>query len=239
MPRNLAVLDIDGTLTNTVEVDGRCYLRAASEVFGLQIDHLKTLDWSKAPHVTDAGILRWLCQDQFGREPLREELEGFVERLLGLFEAERCRSASCFGPIPGARAFVRGLSEVGWAVAIATGGYGKSARYKLRAAGIEWAEHCMACSDDAVTREEILALAARRARERHGAGFQKVVSVGDGVWDVRAAAAVGFGFVGVGRGRRAEKLREAGAAVVVEDFSDLPTVLGALESAAREPSRER
>lgn len=119
-------------------------------------------------------------------------------------------------------------------MALATGGWGPSARLKLAAAALDEPGLVLACSSDAPTRPEILQLALRRARERSGADFDRVVSVGDAAWDVRAAAEVGWPFVGVGRGVRARALREAGAAIVVADFSDRAAVYEALEVATEE-----
>jgi phosphoglycolate phosphatase-like HAD superfamily hydrolase len=116
-------------------------------------------------------------------------------------------------------------------VAIATGGWSPSARLKLAAAGLDDPRLVLACSSDAVTRTEILELAHGRARERVGADFQRVVSVGDAAWDVRTAAELRWPFVGIGRGARARALREAGAAIVLPDFTDRAAVYAALDAA--------
>ena len=46
-------------------------------------------------------------------------------------------------------------------------------------------------------RVNILRMAIQRAGHHYGQGaFEKVLYIGDGVWDVRAAKALGIGFVG-------------------------------------------
>ena len=40
----------------------------------------------------------------------------------------------------------------------------------------------------------------------------------DGLWDARAAASLGWRFVGVGEGERAERLRAEGAVAVVSGY---------------------
>ena len=55
--------------------------------------------------------------------------------------------------------------------------------------------------------------------------------VGDGVWDVQAARRVGFAFIGVGADEEAQKLSDAGAAVVIEDYTDVDRVLRLLQAA--------
>ncbi len=108
---------------------------------------------------------------------------------------------------------------------------GASARLKLAAAGVDTDGVPLVCADDALTREDLLQLALKRAGERNGRAFKRVVSVGDGVWDVRAAAAVGWPFVGVARGAQADQLRAAGADLVLPDLVDRPALLCALERA--------
>jgi phosphoglycolate phosphatase-like HAD superfamily hydrolase len=55
--------------------------------------------------------------------------------------------------------------------------------------------------------------------------FEKIVSVGDGVWDVRTAKNLNLDFVGIARGKRAGKLRQAGAEFLIEDFRDYKVFL--------------
>jgi phosphoglycolate phosphatase-like HAD superfamily hydrolase len=58
-----------------------------------------------------------------------------------------------------------------------------------------------------------------------------VVLLGDGLWDVKTALALGFPFIGVGRGAAAARLEAAGARHTVADFADDDQVLRLLESA--------
>ncbi|MEK7766476.1 MAG: hypothetical protein AAB368_09580 [bacterium] len=90
----------------------------------------------------------------------------------------------------------------------------------------------LATSSDRMARPEILALAVERASSRYGVPvWERVVYVGDGVWDVTAARACGIAFGGVGEGNEAAKLSAAGARVVLPDFRDLAAVDSALEAA--------
>lgn len=232
MPR-LAIFDIDGTLTDTNAVDDECFLRAAAEVFELDAARL---DWSGAPHVTDSAIARWLCMTHKARPPADAELARMTECFLGRLRDELAQAPERFAPVPGVIGLFAELRATGWEVALATGGWGASARFKLAAAGLDEPGLVLACSSDATTRTEILELALHRARERVGVEFDRVVSIGDAAWDVRAAAELGWPFVGVGRESRARALREARAAIVLPDFSDRAAVYEALE-AARVPGR--
>jgi phosphoglycolate phosphatase-like HAD superfamily hydrolase len=103
---------------------------------------------------------------------------------------------------------------------------------KLSAAGLETEGVPAAFAEDGESREEILLAATARAREFYGCeSFDRVVSLGDGLWDVSAARNLGFAFVGLGGGERAAMLRDAGASHVIEDFEDYGRLLACLDEA--------
>jgi phosphoglycolate phosphatase-like HAD superfamily hydrolase len=66
-----------------------------------------------------------------------------------------------------------------------------------------------------------MSLAAERVAAHRGVpGFQSIVYVGDAAWDVKAARRLGWHFVGIGSGERAECLRQEGARWVIPDYRD-------------------
>ena len=228
---SLAVFDIDGTLTDTTAVDNACFLRAVSEVLGVEVSRV---DWSTAPHVTDSALLVWLA-GQHGKLPVSDRTANLmVDRFLELLETERLRSADRFRPVAGASQLVAALAHAGWSCALATGGWERSARLKLAAAGLDADALVMASSNDASTRIEIMQIAAVRA-QGNGAAFTRIVSIGDAVWDIHAAAALQWPFVGVAVGTAVTTLRNNGATTIVADYSDFSAFLAALDSA--EPPR--
>jgi phosphoglycolate phosphatase-like HAD superfamily hydrolase len=52
--------------------------------------------------------------------------------------------------------------------------------------------------------------------------------VGDGVWDVRAARELGWRFIGIAAGEQAERLREAGAGLIVPNYCPVEAFLALL-----------
>ena len=224
----LAIFDIDGTLTDTNGVDDECYCITVAEVLGVPAS---AIDWSGAAHVTDGEIFRFLCTVHGRDEPSPGEVARartqFVDGLTRALEREPTR----FAPIAGARAALLLLADHGWSLAVATGGWGPSARLKLQAAGIAIDDEVLASADDALSRTEIVQLARCRAEAYYGCPFDRVVSVGDGVWDVQTARALELPFVGIGAGERADRLRRSGARTVLPDYSNLDAVLAAFESA--------
>lgn len=228
MPR-LAVFDIDGTLTDTNEVDDECFLLAVADV--LELDR-GLLDWSDAPHVTDSSLVHWLC-DRYCRRPLRDaEASAVLERFLELLDAECAERPERFRPIPGAVAALDHVKRTGWDVALATGGWPDSARLKLSVAGFDPDSFVLASASDALSRQAILQLAVRRASAKQDERrFSRIVSIGDGVWDVKAAMLLEWPFIGIATARRADAIRAAGAEAVLPDLSNIDALMAALENA--------
>lgn len=226
----LAVFDIDGTLTETNEVDSVCFVQAMADAHA--VEGMDT-DWGGYAHTTDSFITREVLRERFGRAPDEGELTSFRSRFVSLLEDYRSKEAALFAEVGGAaEALARLGREPGWALAVASGCWRGSGELKLRAAGLELGGVPAAFAEDGLSREEILLAAVARAREFYGCGgFEKVVSLGDGLWDVRAARSLGFAFVGVAGGGRAEGLRRAGASHVVEDFRDYERLIRCLEGA--------
>jgi phosphoglycolate phosphatase-like HAD superfamily hydrolase len=227
---NLAIFDIDGTLTETDRVDDICFVQALADSHS--ITEVST-EWAGYPHTTDSAILFHLFQEKFNRAPDEAELLKFKSCFASLLQNYWNKDSSLFAGIVGASSMLGLLNrEPEWRVAIASGGWRVSATFKLKAAGIKADELPAAFADDGFSREEILQSAVSRAQalyqQRH---FARVVSIGDGLWDVRTARNLKFPFLGIGRGEREIKLRRAGATHMLEDFADYGQVLRCLVEA--------
>ena len=75
-------------------------------------------------------------------------------------------------------------------------------------------------------RDEIVTTAIRRcAKKAGGIAFDRIVSVGNGVWDVKTAAGLALPFVGIGAETDLGLLRQAGANHVIESFTDVEATL--------------
>jgi phosphoglycolate phosphatase-like HAD superfamily hydrolase len=229
----LVIFDVDGTLTDTYAVDNDCYRSAVADALDVPQG---LIDWSGAAHVTDSGILSWLCTI-LDREDTAAQAEAdarawLVERLTNELETKPHR----FAPIAGAAEALRWLPANGWSFAVATGSWGSSGRLKLRAAKLDVPDKIFASADDAPSRAEIVELARARAEVWYHRRFTRVVSVGDGTWDVATAATLSLPFVGIGTGERAAALRADGAGAVLPDYTDLDAFAAALADASP-PSR--
>ena len=228
---SIVIFDIDGTLCRTSGVDDACWCRAAREVLGVES---MTTDWGAYPHSTDEAIACALIREYRRIEPTRALLDRLRDRFVELLRESHEADPGLFRETPGAAQVIPGLLSRGHPVAIATGGWERSARFKLACAGIPTADVPAAFADDAHPREEIISIAMRRLEEAGGHEQSRrgqAVYVGDGVWDLRAAERLGIGFLGIATGSRLQVLTEAGARDVLADFSDLPVFMDALERA--------
>jgi len=222
---NLAVFDLDGTLTRTNEVDDQCFVQAFADALGI---HELNRNWSEYEHVTDLGCLQQAFRTKFHRPITISETSKFIECFVDLLRKRQIRDSASFQQIAGAASMLVRLKEgSGWTVAIATGCWQRSAQFKIEVAGIPAEGLPAAFADDGPSRESIV----RTAIDRAGTGFERIVSIGDADWDVRTARRLGLPFIGIGGSRRAERLRLAGAGHTMENFLDQNGFIRALEEA--------
>lgn len=207
---NLALFDVDGTLIDSEGVYTGGMIRLLDELFGIRVP---SIVWEEYEHVTDTFVISELFRRCLGREPEADELiryrRAYVDQLNGLRE----RYPENFREIPGAKAALSRLaSRPGWAVALATGGSRDAALTKLRWAGFDVDHLPGGFAEDGVSREDILRAAIARAAAHHGVdGFDRVISVGDGLWDLTTARTMGLEFFAIVSGNNREELVAAGA----------------------------
>lgn len=214
----LVIFDIDGTLTDTEHVDEHSIIGALEDV--LHVDGLST-DWSTYRTSTDGGIVDEVIERVRGHVDASVR-ETVMDRFYALLEDFYTSTPDLFRSMKGAATILPELHARGTAVAIATGSWRDSALFKLRVAGVEHAGVAMATSDDSMHRDRIIMKAIDRAAQSYKRRtFERVVYVGDGVWDARAARMLDVPFIGIGTGPKADALRHEGAVNVYATPADL------------------
>jgi FMN phosphatase YigB (HAD superfamily) len=212
---HLVMFDIDGTLVDSVEFDGQFFAEAIRDVLGVVVDR----DWSTYPHVTDGGLLEEVMRRHGVADPdgvrhaavKRRFVERVREYVLGEPDAVR--------EVPGAAALLRTLRDrADCRVAIATGGWRDTALLKLAAAGFDLDGSAMATSCDAHSRVDIMRIAEQRATV--GLIPTRRTYFGDGAWDQRACAELGWRFVAIGGALRHQPSFRC--------YSDAPEVMACL-----------
>ncbi|WP_199322850.1 MULTISPECIES: HAD family hydrolase [Calothrix] len=218
----LVMFDIDGTLTESNHLDNESYLQALSEVFAVSE---VSSDWTSYTHVTDACILKEVCQSKLSRIPTSREVEVFQQRFVELL-VDGAQASSGVKAIPGAFEMLqRLLLSDDYLLAFAGGGWAASAIFKLKSAHLPIDNIPYAFSDDDDSREGIMAIALSRAEIYYNQSFPEVVYIGDGVWDIRSARKLGYGFIGIASDNAAQALFKEGATDIFPNYNDYESFL--------------
>ena len=202
------IFDIDGTLVETVTVDDRLYGDAVRAILGNVVLRER---WAHYTHISDAGILREICADNgLHFSAVHESVRA---RFGEMFRAELAQRPC--QPLNGALECIQSLSARSDVdVGIATGGWGHTARMKIESAGFGNRDVPFASSDDHHVRTSIMS----HCRQQMSAS-DVTVYVGDGEWDMKAAAELDWMFIGVGerlRGRCKKWVADLSMASVLE-----------------------
>jgi phosphoglycolate phosphatase-like HAD superfamily hydrolase len=211
----LVMFDVDGTLVDSNGFDAVCYAQAVRDVLDVDVDQT----WASYRNVTDSGILEEILA-RGGFETGVDALRGRVKkRFIELTRAYVSRPSFAVREIPGASALIEALVLMpGVSVAIATGGWQETAALKLESAGIRTHGLALATGSDAPERTAIMQLAERRALR--GAAVAAKTYFGDGAWDKRASAQLGYRFIGIGAAVRHD--------IRFEDYRDREAILQCL-----------
>jgi phosphoglycolate phosphatase-like HAD superfamily hydrolase len=227
---NLIMLDIDGTLTQSYEYDREIFGLAISDVLGcppFEADLTGYID------KTSTGVTMESIRRLTGRNPRVGEVLGVKRRVRYHLERLHRESPENFSEVPGAARFLKRLRKLdGTGIAIATGCWRSEAFFKLRASGLSINGIPLATSDDDRDRMKIMEIAASRARDLYASpGFERVVYLGDGPWDLQASRTLGYGFVGIGP--RVQALKDTEAFGWHQDFLKIDTVFASIAAALK------
>ncbi|MDA8586909.1 HAD hydrolase-like protein [Rhodobacteraceae bacterium] len=211
MKTSIVVFDIDGTLTDTVAPHQAAFLEALQS-FGFP--NLVT-DWSKYQHHSDSAIFAeaWATAGWDAPAPM-----GVLEnRYRAAYD--RRSAVVDLREIPGAAHFLASLQDSPWVPVFATGSLRHGAVHKMTVANLPYDDELLVSATEHQTREEIVtqAIQAGRPQLSHDQP-DRVVSVGDGLWDLLTAKTLDLEFVGIASGGKAATLSAKGAEVM-PDFT--------------------
>lgn len=192
--KSLIVFDIDGTLTDSVEIHQKAFTAALCDM------DVKTFDanFKMYKHHTDSYIAAEIYENYHSKKFTTAKMEAFEKYL-----TERI-SSSKVSEILGAKALINRLeSQSEFGICYATGSLLKPAQFKLNSIGIGFSEKQLVASNHILERENIVLKAIENAKELYNVSqFERIISVGDGLWDLTTAINLGIEFIGIGNSNK-------------------------------------
>ncbi|MGK0365529.1 MAG: HAD superfamily hydrolase (TIGR01549 family) [Saprospiraceae bacterium] len=226
--KTLIIFDIDGTLLYSNKIDSQCFSDSYEAVFDYAFP---SIDWQDYPHVTDHTIFGTVFKKQFNRRVTEEELDRFQTDYVERMEQRRVKTPEEFKEVPGARQTVENLlKDDRYAVGIATGGWQRPGQFKLRHIGIDYTDIFDSYADYKETRDDIVNESIENAKKQHS-DLQRIVYVGDALWDVKTTRNMGLPLIGIRRNGDHHVLANEGATHILQDYSDYGAFMEMVESA--------
>jgi phosphoglycolate phosphatase-like HAD superfamily hydrolase len=222
--KTIVVFDIDGTLTDSVAIHQRAF-EAALRSFNFPA--LRT-DWGSYRHHSDSAIFyeAWLDAGFSGQAPMPILEERFEREFKTLIAATTIRE------IDGASQLLNDITHAGWIAAFATGSLRYGAEKKLAVLSAPIDLELLATASEHESREEIVQAAVAQAKKKHVVTDAcRIISIGDGLWDLITARNLSLEFVAIGDDRRARQLQEIDPDVAIRpNLCDMASVLGCTSS---------
>lgn len=211
-PKNtLIIFDIDGTLVESVSTYHHVVIQALK---ALGIEDIDT-NFNALLHHTDSYALKYNYENYFNK-PLSPELINRFEDLLFEYLNQFPKTEA----ILGAKHIVNQLKHFGYAIAFATGSLPKTALLKLQDAEIWYDKRVLSTSKNSFSREGFVLEAIDNAKIfYHVKDFETIITIGDGIWDLKTAQNLNLNFIGIGK-KNKQEMSELGMKHWFENFED-------------------
>ncbi len=188
--KNLIVFDIDDTLTKSENQHQTAFVNTMIDFGITEINQ----NWKSYKNVTDSYILKQNFEANFKKDFDLSLISGFEDKMTETF-----LKLSNTVEIEGANNVVNFfMKETNYAICFATGSLLKPALIKLEQASINFVPTLVAASNSIYTREDIVKTAIKKAENYFQVDeFDNIISVGDGIWDLKTARNLGIHFLGI------------------------------------------
>ncbi len=223
--KTLIIFDIDGTLTISDSKDSISFADSYQEVFDRDF---RSIDWRQYQHVTDHTIFHSVYEEHFGQICPPAELIRFQNHYVDSLKAGRQRSPHHYREVPGAKSLLNQLHQDDrFVIGIGTGGWRDPQLVKLNHVDISVQHIYDSYADDKETREQILQASIDDSKKHHD--IQKVVYIGDAIWDLHTTTNMNIPFIGIRHKGDHEFFTDRGVQHVLTDLSDPDQFLGMVD----------
>lgn len=211
MKTRLIVFDIDDTISATASLHQRLFTECLIDLGVQQID----TNYGAYLHHTDSYIAKLIYEKDRGipfSNAILQEFEKLLYTKLQQYPIQE---------IEGAQSTISYLKETSnIAIAFATGSLLQPALYKLEQLDLRIDPELVVASNQLETREGIVSNAIDRAKNHYQVDeFDTIISVGDGVWDLKTARNLSLNFIGVSE-KNKKVLLENGANTILADLTN-------------------
>lgn len=189
--KTLIVFDIDGTLAHSEDQHQTAYVQALQ---AMGISNINT-NWIAYKHITDSHIFKINYQLAFNKIAGVTELQEFDAILY-----QKIQTEATIQEISGAKKLIDEVAKSDvFDHVFATGSMEQAAFYKLDSIGVAYDKKLVLTANEGDAREEIVSAAIETAKNYYQQKqYQRIISIGDGVWDYKTAQNLNIEFIGVG-----------------------------------------
>lgn len=209
----LYIFDIDGTLTDSIPT----YLKVITQVLkDIGLTDIDT-DYDNYLHHTDLYALEYNYERNYNKKA-PADLKYKLDDLL----VQGLNNEPSVAEIPGARDTLLSLQAQNIPFAYGTGAFPKATAVKMTQTQMPFIEDILATSLHSVSRVGFVQEAIEKAKTYYNRiSFDKIIAVGDGVWDLKAAQEMNLDFIGVGL-KNKEAMLDLGCNVWIENLRHFP-----------------
>jgi phosphoglycolate phosphatase-like HAD superfamily hydrolase len=221
---NLLIFDIDGTLTDSVKIHQHCFSTAVKKFSIKEHD----TNYAMYMHHTDHHIFKTIFENSMIQSLEYSTIDVFEQHFVKELFANL--NGLKIAEISGALNFINYILEkTNYAIVYATGSFDLPARIKLEHCNLPFIDDLLVSSNIYETREQLLSESITKAQKYFNVNqFTKIIALGDGIWDLKAAQNMNIGFIGIGKVNK-ELLLNHGADIVFDDYSNYQNILHYME----------
>lgn len=209
--KKLYIFDIDGTLTDSVTLYHQVIIDTLNEIGIHKID----TNFNAYLHHTDSYALK-LNYEQYFNKPFDSSLIDKFDQML----ANQFLKHSKISEINGALKVINFLKDSKNYFCFATGSLPQPAKLKLEQCNIWYSDDLLATSKTSYNREGFVLDAIEKSKRYYNCNnFDEIISVGDGIWDLKTAQNLDLDFIGIGLNNK-DLLQQNGCEIWFEDMEE-------------------
>ncbi len=211
--KKLVVFDIDGTLTDSLPIYHLAVIKSLKMMGIKEVD----IDFFNYKYHTDSYTVKFNYEKYFKKKYTSILLDQFEDIIM-----DELKNHPTVAEINGAKKCVDDLLRSGFSIAFSTGSLPKPAILKLQQCNIWYDESLIATSKISFAREPFVIQSIEMAKQYFNINsYDKIYSIGDGLWDLQTAQKLNLEFIGIGE-RNKTIMQEHGMKTWLKDLSSFP-----------------